>query len=51
MTYFIFEGLGDQELNLGPSGGAVTILEKGKTAIISWDESEDVEILDFPEGR
>ena len=35
---------------MGPSGGAATILEKGKTAIRG-GESEDVEILDFPEER
>ena len=36
---------------MGPSGGAATILEKGKTLIIPGDEFEDVEILNFPKGR
>jgi len=42
VTYFISEGLGDQELDVGPSGGA---------AAIQGYESEDVEILDPPEER
>jgi len=29
VTYFVSEGLGDQKLDVGPSGGAITASEKG----------------------
>ena len=50
MTYFISEGLGGQELDVGPSDGAATILEKGEVATQGY-ESEDVKILETPEER
>jgi len=31
-TYFFSKGLGDQELDVGPSSGAATALEKGEVA-------------------
>ena len=50
-TYFVSEGLGDQELDVGPSGGVATTSEKGEIATHG-DKSENVEILDIPEeGR
>ena len=48
MTYFVSEGLGDHELDVGPSGRSATILEKGEVATQGY-ESEDVEILETPE--
>ena len=50
MTYFVSKGLGDQELDVGPSDGAVTTLEKGEVAPQGY-ESEDVKILETPEER
>ena len=32
-TYFVFEGLGDQELDVGPSGGAATTLERVRLSL------------------
>ena len=32
MTYFVSEGLGDQELDVGPSDGAATVSEKVEVA-------------------
>ena len=49
-TYFVSEGPGDQELDVGPSGGVVTTLEKGEV-IPQGYESEDVKILKIPEAR
>ena len=32
VTYFVSEGLGDQELDVGPSAGGATIFGEGKVA-------------------
>ena len=39
-TYFVFKGLGDQELDVGPSSGAVTASEKVEVAT-QGDETEE----------
>ena len=46
-TYFVSEGLGDQKLDVGPSGGGATNSGKGEVATQGY-ESDDVEILEVP---
>ena len=50
VIYFLSEGLRDQELDVGPSGGAATTLEKVEIAPQGY-EFENVEILETPEER
>ena len=50
VIYFVSKGYGDQELDVGPSGGAATILVKGEVTIQGY-EYEDVEILEFHEEQ
>ena len=48
VAYFVSKGLGDQELDVGPSGQGATTSEKGEVATQGY-ESEDMEILEIPE--